>query len=199
MGSDPEPGSRWFYVQGGRRQGPVELPRLVEVLLSLEAPDEALVWQPGMPEWVRAGSLEALRRELPPPVPRSREESGPDPVPPDAVPASPGETSPQDPGSPAALVGTPPEVPEADAEDSRVHRRRHRHRHKKGVISRDFRPYVLPLLVLLLTMVLALWYVLRRVNEVPPGRILLQGDEKRPDAPARLGATPMSGRFSSPS
>ena len=33
MSSDAS-GSRWFYIQGGRRQGPVDLPRLVEILRS---------------------------------------------------------------------------------------------------------------------------------------------------------------------
>jgi len=175
MSSDAS-GSRWFYIQGGRRQGPVDLPRLVEILLALEAPDEALVWQPGMPEWVKAGTLEAIRRELPPPVPRPHTRADtPEPVASEDPAAAGGTRAPE-----AAAEGAAPNIVlpatenENGDEGSRLRRRRHRH-HKKGMISRDFRPYLLPLLVLLLTMVVALWWLLRRVNEVPPGRILIQG------------------------
>jgi GYF domain 2 len=186
MSSDPPPGSRWFYVQNGRRQGPVDLPRLIEVLLSLDAPDEALIWQPGMPEWVKASSLEAVRRELPPPVPRAPEQPSPEAAPPPPVP----EPGPGAPETAASSDGRPlaatPSVAGANDDDlmtdEGARQRRRRHRHKKGVIRSDFRPYLLPLLVLLLTMVVALWWLLRRVNEVPPGRILLQGAIVAPGA-----------------
>jgi hypothetical protein len=181
MSSDA-PGSRWFYIQGGRRQGPVDLPRLVEILLALEAPDEALVWQPGMPEWVKAGSLEAIRRELPPPVPRPHAPTEtPEPVASEEATADGTGVASADGEAPLiALPAAENGENGKDAESGRLRRRRHRH--KKGVISRDFRPYVLPLLVLLLTMVVALWWLLRRVNEVPPGRILIQGALSGPDA-----------------
>jgi len=175
--SSEAPGARWFYIQGGRRQGPVELPRLVEILLALEAPDEALVWQPGMPEWVKAGSLEAIRRELPPPVPRPHAaDDPPEPVASEGAPAGVSPSAPEAAADGAAANIVLPAAENAgDEESGRLRRRRHRHHDKKGVISRDFRPYVLPLVVLLLTMIVALWWLLRRVNEVPPGRILIQG------------------------
>ena len=36
--------------------------------------------------------------------------------------------------------------------------------------------YVLPLVLLFLGVMLGLWFLLRRMNEVPPGRIIQQGD-----------------------
>ncbi|HKC12997.1 MAG TPA: hypothetical protein VKI41_13270, partial [Vicinamibacteria bacterium] len=49
-------------------------------------------------------------------------------------------------------------------------RRKHRHRNK-----RDKAQWVLPLLVILLFIMIGLWLLLRRMNEVPAGRIILQG------------------------
>jgi hypothetical protein len=142
--------SRWFYAHGGRRHGPVDVSRLVDLILAGEIPETTLIWHPGLAEWVIAGDLDEIRRELPPPLPV--------PGPPESDPAT---GLPQDPPDPAADLG----------ESSGVRRRR-KHRHRN---QRDRTQWLLPLLVILLLLMIGLWLLLRRMNEVPPGRIILQG------------------------
>jgi hypothetical protein len=142
--------SRWFYAHGGRRHGPVEISRLVDLILAGEIPETTLIWHPGLAEWVTAGDLDEIRRELPPPLP---------------VPTLP-ESDP--------AVGLPTDPPDA-AEDLREgsgKRRKRKHRHRN---SRDKTQWLLPLLVILLLLMIGLWLLLRRMNEVPAGRIILQG------------------------
>jgi hypothetical protein len=57
---------RWFYVREGRRLGPVETDKLVELVLTGEVSEDALVWHSGLPEWLKAREVEEIRRELPP-------------------------------------------------------------------------------------------------------------------------------------
>jgi hypothetical protein len=142
--------SRWFYAHGGRRHGPVEISRLVDLILAGEIPETTLIWHPGLSEWVTAGDLDEIRRELPPPLP---------------VPALPES-------DPAAGLSTDPPDAAADLEEGSGKRRRRKHRHRN---PRDKTQWLLPLLLILLLLMIGLWLLLRRMNEVPAGRIILQG------------------------
>ena len=70
-----EPSSRWFYLQNGRRHGPLDLYGLVDLILKQELTEDTLVWHSGLSEWVKASEREEIRRELPPPVPLSARET----------------------------------------------------------------------------------------------------------------------------
>jgi GYF domain 2 len=142
--------SRWFYAHGGRRHGPVEISRLVDLILAGEIPETTLIWHPGLSEWVTAGDLDEIRRELPPPLPAP------------ALPES----------DPAAGLPTDPPDAAADLEEGSGKRRRRKHRHRN---PRDKTQWLLPLLLILLLLMIGLWLLLRRMNEVPAGRIILQG------------------------
>jgi hypothetical protein len=170
----------WFCVRDGRRHGPFDRRRLVEALLVLDAPESALVWHAGLPAWVKAGEIDALRRELPPPVPML---GGPLPSPdPETIgfepPPLPSEANgfAADGGEGAASgtseAGSGPRAPLDAAAEAK---RRHRHRHRRRDAS-SLRPYILPLLAFLVVLALVLWFLLRRMNEVEPGRILQQGE-----------------------
>lgn len=69
MNSPPGAGLNWFYVREGRRLGPFDRAPLIAELLTLDAPEAVLVWRTGLPAWTKAGRLDELRGELPPPVP----------------------------------------------------------------------------------------------------------------------------------
>ncbi len=142
--------SRWFYAHGGRRHGPVEISRLVDLILAGEIPETTLIWHPGLSEWVTAGDLDEIRRELPPPLPAP------------ALPES----------DPAAGLPTDPPDAAADLGEGSGKRRRRKHRHRN---PRDKTQWLLPLLLILLLLMIGLWLLLRRMNEVPAGRIILQG------------------------
>jgi hypothetical protein len=144
--------SRWFYAHGGRRHGPVEISRLVDLILAGEIPETTLIWHPGLSEWVMAGDLDDIRRELPPPLP----------LPAPALSES----------DPAAALPTDPPGAAADLGEGSGTRRRRKHRHRS---TRDKRQWLLPLLLILLLLMIGLWLLLRRMNEVPAGRIILQG------------------------
>jgi hypothetical protein len=192
MSDAPGDAKSWFYVREGRRQGPFDRRRLVEALLALDAPEAALVWHTGRASWTQAGDVEELRQELPPPVPP---EAGGEPpradtdrlrfAPPPPLPSDPEDAPPDhglpetgsdpllspDPegsGPPDAPLGGLPSLPDSDA---KRHRRRRKHKHEPNPIG----PYVFPLLVVLAILALVLWFLLRRMNEVPPGRIMMQG------------------------
>jgi hypothetical protein len=165
---------RWFYVREGRRHGPVESTRLVDLVLSGEVPEDALVWHTGLPEWLPARDVEDIRRELPPPVPTSPAPPPPDPVP---VGLAEGAASPE-PGEPTATAGEggPAVNPDAaDTElsaDGRKRRRKRKHRHRD---SKRRPAWLWPLAVVLVGLMIFLWWLLRRMNEVPPGRIIQTG------------------------
>jgi hypothetical protein len=72
---------------------------------------------------------------------------------------------------PAVLPAEAADVPATPDEGSGMRRRR-KHRHRT---PRDKRQWLLPLLLVLLALMIGLWLLLRRMNEVPPGRIILQG------------------------
>lgn len=176
----------WFYVREGRRQGPITRALLVRELLALEAPEVALVWRSGLPAWTKAGLVDELRRELPPPVPGILPLSLPEPDQP--VPDLPEE------GTPPAHVAHSDEAPgdrqvtdgdfvpdsreghaqtaEGGSGARRRRRQRSAHKHKTSGLP----SYALPLALLFVAVMIALWFLLRRMNEVPPGRIILQGE-----------------------
>ena len=166
--------ANWFYVLDSRRQGPFDRNGLVRELLSLEAPEGVLVWRTGLPAWTKAGILDELKRELPPPVPGAMVRETPLLTLPDLPQDGDGEEegSAREPVADGDFVsGTGEEgAPESQsaAEKSR-RRRRHRKPRASGVPS-----YVLPLILLFLGVMLGLWFLLRRMNEVPPGRIIQQ-------------------------
>jgi hypothetical protein len=162
---------RWFYVREGRRHGPVEITRLVELVLGGEVPEDALVWHSGLPEWLRAQDVEEIRRELPPPLPTTPGLAPPDPVPNDAT-----ESSAPDDAEALEGADIPSETsvaadPEGSANDlKRRRKRKHRHRDSKR------RPnWLWPLVVVLVGLMIFLWWLLRRMNDVPPGRIIQTG------------------------
>lgn len=162
---------RWFYVREGRRHGPVETARLVDLVLGGEVPEDSLVWHSGLPEWLPARDVEDIRRELPPPVPTRRVPPPPDPVPRDAA----LEAELSAPGEAAASEGAPASTGDADSEgpingSKRKRKRKHRHRD-----SKRRPPWLWPLIVVLIGLMIFLWWLLRRMNEVPPGRIIQTG------------------------
>ncbi|HXB57205.1 MAG TPA: DUF4339 domain-containing protein [Vicinamibacteria bacterium] len=144
--------SRWFYAHGGRRHGPVDVSRLVDLILAGEIPETTLIWHPGLSEWVMAGDLDEIRRELPPPLPVSAP-----------------SLSENDPATGLSSDSTDAAAELGEGSGMR-RRRKHRHRNK-----RDKTQWLLPLLVVLLVLMIGLWLILRRMNEVPSGRIILQG------------------------
>jgi hypothetical protein len=94
------PASRWFYVQNDQRCGPVDLEVLVDMLVTRQIPDGALVWRHGLKEWVPAAQVREITDQLPPPMPAGKP-AGPPPVP-AARPAAP----------PAAPPPPPPAAPD---------------------------------------------------------------------------------------
>jgi hypothetical protein len=176
----------WFYVQEGRRQGPLSLTLLVRELLALDAPEGVLVWRSGLPAWTKAGLVEELRRQLPPPVPGSLplpvvepERDVPDL--PESAPregeAEGGEASSEDRlVSDGDLVPEPGEAGAPSPEGPPSRRRRRRQRSSHQAKASWLYSYALPLVLLFLAVMIGLWLLLRRINEVPPGRIIQQGD-----------------------
>jgi hypothetical protein len=102
--------------------------------------------------------VEEIKRELPPPIPvqegTAAEREGL------------GEAE----ALAAGLLGDPT----VDGPSHSGGRRRRRHRTRYRIAPSRSR-WLLPLLVMVLVVVVVLWYLLRRVNEVPQGRIILEG------------------------
>jgi hypothetical protein len=173
---------RWFYVRDGRRLGPVETARLVDLVLSGEVQEEALVWHSGLPEWLRAREVEEIRRELPPPVPVAS------PPPPEAEASEDLAVEPD--GVAVHDYGPFPEaVAPAGAEtpgelSGRRRRRKRKHRHHRDTRRRP--AWLWPLAVVLVALMIFLWWLLRRMNEVPPGRIIQTGSFGAPPWPYRV-------------
>ena len=171
--------ANWFYVLNSRRLGPFDRNGLVRELLALEAPEGVLVWRTGLPAWTKAGILDELKRELPPPLPGVLDE------PPETssldlpdLPAEGAEESGEGAESdePSSDDDVAAETAEGEAgEESAADKRRRRRRHRKPR-STGLPSYLLPLVLLFLAVMLGLWFLLRRMNEVPPGRIIQQGE-----------------------
>ncbi len=62
------PPGQWLYLVDGARAGPVDLERLIDMVLT-SLPEDTLVWRPGLPGWVRANAVAEIAEEIPPPVP----------------------------------------------------------------------------------------------------------------------------------
>lgn len=177
MTGEGETGFRWFYVQEGRRKGPLALPELVALILGGEVPEDTLIWHAGLAEWVTANSVEEIQRELPPPIP-DKEADQPDEVPPQSRRKMPmDEMDEMD----------EPESEEAESDETEPsesgtgsgstkpggrRRRRHRPRYR---LAAGRRRWLVPLIVMLVVVVFVLWYLLRRFNEVPQGQVIFQG------------------------
>ena len=182
-------GKRWFYVREGRRHGPVETAKLVDLVLGGEVAEDALVWHSGLPEWLPAEEVEDIRRELPPPVPTPRVPPPPDPLPKElaegAEPTA-GEATAEGAGDQDAPAGA---VDPEGSTDSQKRRRKRKHRHRDA----KRRPnWLWPLVVVLVGLMVFLWWLLRRMNEVPPGRIIQTGSLAARPVPyrAELGREP---------
>jgi GYF domain 2 len=164
---------RWFYVRGGRRHGPVETTKLVDLVLGGEVAENALVWHSGLVDWLPARDIEEIRRELPPPLP-----SPTDPPPPDSdtigvtTTTEAEEPSEGDPWKDEASPELPTEGDPGSNSDGLKRRRKRKHRHRD---SKRRPAWLWPLVVILVGLMIFLWWLLRRMNEVPPGRIIQTG------------------------
>ena len=204
MGTSSNQAKRWFYVREGRRQGPVDTDRLVDLVLHGEVAEDALVWHSGLPEWLRAQEVEEIRRELPPPVPTPSPVQAPAPTPepmPSEAASRPGASA-QDEAPVWERTGPLPDLASAaepeDRTDDPKRRRRRKHRHRE---SKRRPPWLWPLVAILAGLMVFLWWLLRRMNEVPPGRIiqtssLYAGGAPKPPAPgeARRSSAGLSRR-----
>src|SRR5262245_4633966 len=72
---------RWFYAQGDKRLGPVELAALAEMIVTGQLPTTALVWRQGLAAWTAAERIPEIAEHLPPPLP-AEPEAAPAPPPP---------------------------------------------------------------------------------------------------------------------
>ena len=159
MTASPETAGRWFYVHEGRRKGPVDDAQLVELILGGEIPESTLIWRPGLDEWAPASRVDEIKRELPPPIP-VRDGSAADR---DAL------------GEAEALAEGLEETAAGGESTHSGERRRRRHRSTRYRIARSRPRWLLPLIVMVLVVIVVLWYLLHRINEVPQGRIILEG------------------------
>lgn len=98
---------RWFYAQGDKRLGPVELDQLVEMIVTGQLPATSLVWRHGLGEWVAAGKVPEIAGHLPPPLPGGPPAPMPRPAAaPLATPPSGAASSPS--AAPRPAVSAPP-------------------------------------------------------------------------------------------
>src|SRR5688572_25045225 len=97
-------GGRWFYAQGDKRHGPIELDPLVELIVTGQLPAATLVWRHGMSEWIAAGSAPEIAGHLPPPLPGTGAAA---PVAEPPAPRPQPAAAPAAPAAPPAPVDTP--------------------------------------------------------------------------------------------
>lgn len=57
---------KWYYAQNGTRQGPVDADTVKKLFESGEIKPDDLVWEEGMPDWVKASTILS---SSPPPIP----------------------------------------------------------------------------------------------------------------------------------
>jgi hypothetical protein len=174
MSTSSRQGKRWFYVREGRREGPVESERLVDLVLTGEVGEDALVWHSGLPEWLPAREVEEIRRELPPPVPTPSAVSSSQPTPSEVDGAELASAQDESPGHEDADPF--PEFPGAAQLEDRTDDEKRRRKHKRRRRESKRRPgWFWPLVAILTGLMVFLWWLLWRMNEVPPGRIIQTG------------------------
>ena len=162
--------TRWFYVAEGRRQGPVELSRLVELILSGTIPEDTLVWYTGRPDWIPACRIAEIAHELPPPLPKA------EPAPPAVTLAELGVERTVEGG--VAVEAAPPAIPSAveggaasagDARHGHHHKHHHHKRHRYVVIASPWwKRWIIPFILALIGLGLFLWLYLMHVNQPAP-------------------------------
>lgn len=157
----PSSATRWFYVDSGRRHGPIALDELIERLLRSQLSSDTPVWHAGLAEWVKANTVPEISSELPPPVP-AVELPAPDPTLP--PPESAADDEADDGGALTEVV--PIDVPPLPAEGRRYRRRRHR-RHGRG--SEPRWDLLTILAVALIVLVMVLWRMFRQGDAIPSG------------------------------
>lgn len=162
---------RWFYILNGRRRGPVDFYGLADLIIKQEIPEDSLVWHSGLSSWVKACDLDDIRVELPPSVPLPPHESG------STVPADEFVDT-----GPSFPVEIPPPYPRLETDNMRRHRQP---RHKPATDGR----WLALLFAVLLVVIMGLWWVLRRVNDVPGGQVIQrEGRLRHPSRPASTGS-----------
>ncbi len=169
----------WFYVSEGRRQGPLDRRGLVQALLAQDVPEMTLVWRSGLSAWTKAGDLQDLRIELPPPIPGQVEPAVRLDMPPlpteDGTVATIGlgeSDGEEEEDEDDELESPPTDASGAPTGGPRRRRRKRKHKHSEKASRK---PRVLELLALFLVLALVLWFLLRRMNQVPEGTIIYQG------------------------
>jgi hypothetical protein len=63
----------WFHVSQGKRQGPVEVNELLDVIFAKSTGEQTLVWREGLSGWTPASQLPELAQFFPPVAPITRE------------------------------------------------------------------------------------------------------------------------------
>jgi hypothetical protein len=164
MTDNPESGGRWFYVHEGRRKGPVSVAQLAELILAQDLPEDTLIWRHGLGEWAAATSVDEIKRELPPPLPGKATDKPVDYA---------GAVEAEGLDGEGSLDWAEGREPGPDGPNDRTTDRKRRRRHRHRPVSRRPR-WLMPLLIMVLILVVVLWYLLRRINEAPPGQIILQ-------------------------
>ncbi len=59
----------WFYFEGVNRRGPVDLERLLTILLAAPDSRKVKVWREGLPDWKDAAEIPEISAKLQPPGP----------------------------------------------------------------------------------------------------------------------------------
>jgi hypothetical protein len=193
---------RWFYVTEGRRQGPVDVSHLVDLILTGTVPETTLIWHSGRSGWTPAREVEEVARELPPPLPEDAHKPEGATFAGLASPAVEGATG--EPEAEPPQLQMPPASEAVDPRSERRRRRRHKHNHHHAPVVRSawWARWLVPILIGLLALVIGLWLLLRRINEVPPGRVYPEpmahgsaGSAPTPEWVETRGAAPIELRF----
>ena len=64
----PVPKETYSVAKDGKAAGPYDMDKLSEMAMSGELLEETLVWKQGMPNWVKAGDVEELKKIFPPKI-----------------------------------------------------------------------------------------------------------------------------------
>jgi hypothetical protein len=169
----PEPLlTRYFYIHNGRRHGPIDLYGLVDLILKQDIPEEVLIWHPGLTEWSKASTLDEVRHQMPPPVP---------------LPARDLTMNPPAPVLETGEFDAIAETMERSLAPRDWDRREARRRHHASRTAETGPRWLTVVLVVLLGLMLGLWWLLKRFNEVPDGRVILPQSRLADPAPGPRG------------